>query len=153
MALTYTTFVSSIANMLPVAVSDSGFQAVLPNIIDDSEQRLYRELDLLWTNTRDHSGAFTAGARTFTVPQPSSGLWVVISEINAITPAGTSNPESGTRNALVPTSNEMLNLMWPSVTGSTIPAYFSMLDPDSILVGPWPDAAYQVEVVGEIRPN
>ncbi len=151
--LTYSTFVSSIANMLPVATSDAGFQAVLPNLIDDAEQRLYRELDFFHTNTRDNSGAMTAGSRTYTIPQPSSGYFVVVTEINVITPAGTTNPELGTRNQLLPTSNEMLNVLWPNVTGSTVPTYFSMLNPDAIIVGPWPDAAYQVEVVGEIRPN
>lgn len=151
--LTYSTFVTSIANNLPVATSDAGFQTALPNIIDDAEGRLYRELNFFWTNTRDHSGAMTAGARTYTIPQPSSGTFVVVTEINLITPAGTSDPEAGTRNQLLPTSNEMLNVLWPNVTGSTVPTYFSMLNPDAIIVGPWPDAAYQVEVVGEIKPN
>lgn len=153
MSLTYATFVSSIANMMPVAASDPGFQAVLPNIIDDTEQRLYRELNLLWTNTRDNSSAFTAGARTFTIPTPAAGPFIVVSEINAITPAGTTNPESGTRHSLLPVSNELLNELYPSVAGSTVPQYFSMLDPNRIIVGPWPNAAYQVEIVGEIRPN
>ena len=153
MSLTFSTFVTSIANMLPVAVSDAGFQTVIPNIIDDAEQRLYKELDLFWTNTRDHSGAMTAGVRTYNIPQPSTGYFVVVTEVNAITPAGTSDPELGTRNQLLPTSNEMLNVLWPNVSGSTVPTYFSMLNPDSIIVGPWPDAAYQIEVVGEIRPN
>jgi hypothetical protein len=153
MALTYTTFVSSIANLLPVSISDSGFQTVLPNIIDDAEQRLYTELDLLYTNTRDNSGAFTAGARTFAIPNPSSGVWVVFSEFNVITPVGTTDPELGTRNPMLPISNEMLNTLWPSVAGSTVPEKFSMLNPTDIIVGPWPDAAYQVEAVGEIRPN
>jgi hypothetical protein len=153
MSLTYATFVTSIANNLPVPEADPGFQTALPNIIDDAEQRLYTELDLLWTNTRDHSGALTAGARTFTIPQPSSGTFVVVGEINVITPAGVTDPELGTRNQLMPISNEALNVLWPNVNGSTVPTDFSMLDPDKIIVGPWPDAAYQVEVVGEIRPN
>jgi hypothetical protein len=77
---------------------------------------------------------------------------VVVSEINVITPAGTSDPDSGTRNALVPTSDEMLNSLWPGVAGSTVPQYFAMVNQGSIIVGPWPAAAYQVEVVGTIRP-
>lgn len=151
--LTYTTFVSSIANLLPVAVSDVGFQAVLPNIIDDAEQRIYREMDLFWTNTRDNSSALTAGSRIFSLPSTANGDFVVVTAINAITPAGTTDPASGTRNSLLPVSNDFLDIMWPSVTGSTVPAYFSMLNPNQIIVGPWPDAAYQIEVVGEIRPN
>lgn len=151
MSLTYTQYVSSLANLLVVPASDAGFQAVLPNIIDDAEQRLYRELDLLSTSARA-TGTFTAGARTFNLPS-TQGTFIVTDEINIITPAGTTDPESGTRNSLVPTSNEMLNVLWPSVTGSTVPQYFSMFDQDTIIVGPWPAAAYTVEVVGTIRPN
>ena len=152
--LTYSTLVSSIANMLPVAASDAGFVAVLPNIIDDAEQRLYRELDLLHTTERDYSLALTAGSRSFTLPVPSAGEFVVLTEVNVVTPAGTTNPDSGgTRNPLLPVSNEVINTLWPSVAGSTVPQYFSMLDTNTIIVGPWPLAAYQVEVVGTIRPN
>jgi hypothetical protein len=140
--------------MLPVAASDAGFVTALPNIIDDAEQRLYRELDLLHTTARDYSLALTAGSRSFTLPVPSTGEFVVLTEVNVVTPAGTVNPDSGgTRNPLVPVSNEVINALWPSVTGSTVPVYFSMLDTDTIIVGPWPAAAYQVEVVGTIRPN
>jgi hypothetical protein len=137
---------------MPVPASDPGYVQVIPNIIDDAEQRLYRELDFLHTNTQDSSSAFTAGIRTFHIPTPATGMFVVVEEINVITPAGTA-ADSGTRNPLVPASTEMINQMWPSVSGSTVPTYFALLNPDDIIVGPWPDAAYQVEVVGEIRPN
>lgn len=151
MSLTYATYVSSLANLLVVPAGDAGFQAVLPNIIDDAEQRLYRELDLLSASVRA-TGTLTAGTRTFNLPS-TNGTFIVTDELNVITPAGTTDPEAGTRNSLVPTSNEMLNNLWPSVTGSTVPQYFAMLDQDTVLVGPWPVASYTVEVVGMIRPN
>ena len=78
---------------------------------------------------------------------------MVVDELNVITPAGTVNPDSGTRNALVPASEEMLNFLWPSVTGSTVPQYFAMVSQTVAIVAPWPLAAYQVEVVGTIRPE
>lgn len=151
MALTYATYVTSLANLLVVPASDPGFTTDLPNIIDDAELRIYRELDLLNTSVRDSSAALTAGNRNFNIPS-SLGTFVVTDEINVVTPAGTTNPDSGTRNALVPTSEEMLNSLWPSLTGSTIPQYFAMVNQGTIIVGPWPDAAYQVEAVGTIRP-
>lgn len=152
MALTYSTLVTSLANLLPVATTDLGFQAVLPNIIDDLEQRLYRELDLINTSVRDSSAALSAGNRNFTLPT-SQGLFVVTDEINVITPAGTANPDSGTRNPLTPCSEEMLNALWPSVSGSTVPQYFAMVDQDVAIVAPWPDQGYQIEVVGTQRPT
>lgn len=152
MSLTYATYVTSLANIFPVPASDPNFQTVLPNIIDDAEQRLYRELDLLNTSVRDSSSALAAGSRNFNLPT-SLGVFIVTDEINVITPSGTSNPESGTRNQLVPTSEEMLNAIWPSVSGSTVPQYFAMVNQGLIIVGPWPDASYQVEVVGTQRPT
>jgi len=152
MSLTYSTYVSSIANLMPVPSSDAGFQTMLPNMIDDAEQRLYRSLDLLNTSVRDSSAAMTAGVRNFNLPS-TLGTFIVTDEVNVITPAGQSDPESGARNQLVPASDEMLNAMWPSVTGSSVPQYFAMVNQDLIIVGPWPDQAYQVEVVGTIRPQ
>lgn len=151
MPLTYTQYVNSLANLLVVPTSDTGFQIDLPNIIDDAELRIYRELDLLNTSVRDSSAAMTAGNRNFNIPS-SLGTFVVTDEINVITPAGTANPDSGTRNALVPASEEMLNSLWPSIAGSTIPQYWAMVNQDLIIVGPWPDQSYQVEAVGTIRP-
>lgn len=149
--LTYTQYVNSLANLLVVPAADLGFQAVLPNIIDDAEQRIYRELDLLNTSV-SATGTFTAGTRMFNLPS-TQGTFVVTEQINVITPAGTTNPESGTRNQLVPASEEMLNALWPSVAGSTVPQYFAPQEQDRIIVGPWPAAAYTVEVLGTIRPN
>lgn len=152
MALTYAQYVSSLANLMVVPASDANFLIDLPNIIDDAELRIYRELDLLDTSVRNYSSALTAGNRNFTL-STASGVPVVTDEVNVVTPAGTANPDSGTRVALVPTSEEMLNMLWPSVSGSSAPQYFAMVNQGSIIVGPWPDAAYQVEWVGTIRPQ
>lgn len=150
--LTYATYVSSLANLLPVAASDPGFVAVLPNIIADAELRLYRELDLLDTSVRDSSGTLTTLTRNFNLPS-SIGTFIICDEVNVITPVGTTNPELGTRNPLIPTNDETLNTLWPSVSGSTIPQYFAMVSQDVIMVGPFPDAAYTVEIVGTVRPT
>lgn len=150
--LTYTTFINSIANLMPTTATDSSFLTMVPNMIDDAEQRLYRELDLENTVTRDSSAAFSTSTRTFNLPS-SIGTFVVTEQINVITPAGTTDPESGTRNPLVPAAKEMLDFLWPSSTGSTIPTYWAPITQNRIIVGPWPDAAYQVEVVGTVRPD
>lgn len=149
--LTYTTYVASIANLMPVPASDPNFAIMVPNMIDDAEQRLYRDLDLQNTSVRDSSAALTAGNRNFNLPT-SIGTFIVTDEVNVVTPAGTANPELGTRKALMPCSEEMLNMLWPSVSGSTVPTYFAMVNDGVLIVGPWPDQAYQVEVVGTQRP-
>jgi len=152
MSLDFTSWQNSIANLASIPASDANFQTMLPNCIDDVEQRLYRDLDLLNTVTRDPSGALTAGLRTFNLPS-ANGTFVVLQQLNAITPSTQSNPELGARNPLTPTSKEMLDMMWPSVTGSSVPSYFAMISQSTVIVGPWPDASYQMEAVGTIRPT
>lgn len=149
--LTYSTFVASITNLMPTASGNAEFQTDLPNIIDDAELRIYRDLDLLNTVARDSSATLTTTTRTFNLPA-ALGTFVVLEDINIITPSSETNPESGTRNALTPISKEALDFLYPSVTGSTVPVYFAMVSQSTIVVGPWPDAAYTVEVVGTIRP-
>lgn len=151
MALTYNQYVTSLANLMVVPASDANFLTDVPNIIDDAELRIYRELDLMDTSVRNASAAFTAGNRNLTLSS-SLGYPVVTDELNVITPAGTTDPDSGTRVPLVPTSEEMLNMLWPGVTGSTVPQYFAPVNQNLMIVGPWPDAAYQVEWVGTVRP-
>ena len=150
MPLTYTQYVASLENLLVIPAGDANLATDLPNIIDDAELRIYRELDLLDTSVRA-TAALTAGNRNFTLPS-SAGTFVVVSELNVVTPSTTTAPDSGTRNPLLPASNEMLNSLWPSVAGSTVPQYFAMVNQQLAIVGPWPAAAYTVEVVGSIRP-
>lgn len=150
MALTYNSFTTSLANMIVVPVSDPNYAIALPNIIDDAEQRLYRELDLLSTVTRD-TGLLTSGDRNFTLPS-NNGRFVVIEQMNVITPSTTTDPDLGTRNAMLPTSKEYLDMVYPSVTGSGVPNLMAPISDQDWIVGPWPGAAYTVEVVGTIRP-
>lgn len=151
MALNYTNYVQSLENLLVVSTTDVGFLAVLPNIIDDAEQRLYRELQLLNTVTRDISTTFVAGTRNFNIPS-LNGTFYVVDSIYAITPAGTSNPELGTRNYLTPASRSFIDALFPSSAGSGVPQYFAPTTQTTFIVGPWPDQGYQAEVVGTYRP-
>lgn len=147
MALTYTQFVTDLANMLVIPPTDPNYVTVLPNIIDDAEQRIYRELDLLSTIVRDSSGTLTANSRNFTFPQH----FVVSESVNVFTPASTTT----NRNQLVPVSREFLDAVWPneaSASTPSVPQYYAMITDQQIIVGPAPDAAYTMEVVGTIRP-
>lgn len=151
--LTYTTFTTSLANFLVIPVSDPNYIIALPNIIDDAEQKIYRDLQLQNTIYRDSSVALVAGNRNFAeASSGTNGPFVVTQQLNVISPAGTTNPDLGTRNPLLPCAKEMLDVLYPSSTGSGIPQYFAPITQNSFVVGPWPDAAYTVEVVGTQRP-
>ena len=152
MSLNYTTYVAQIANLMALDSTTADFQTQLPGMIDYAEQRIYRELDLLSTVVRDNTGVLVSGNRNFTLPTTSNGPFVTVQGINVITPVSTM-ADNGTRNALQAVSRDYLDLVWNSVTGSALPQYFAMIDQNDILLGPWPDSTYGVEVIGTIRPN
>lgn len=152
MSYTYSTWVTALANEIVVLQTDPNFVAILPSCIDYAEQRIYRELDLLSTVTRD-SAPLTASNRNFTLPQ-NNGRFVVTNGINLITPSTETQPDSGTRTQLLPASRDYLDAVGgsPSFTGP--PVNYAMITDQTIIVGPqWPDAAYTLEVIGTIRPT
>lgn len=152
MSMTYTSYVAQIANIMAVKSDTTQFQTMLPGMIDYAEQRIYRELDLLNTVVRDSTSSLTSGSRNFTLPTTVNGPFITVQGINVITPVG-SQPDSGTRNALQIVVRDFLDTVWNSSTGATLPKMFAMIDQFNIIVGPWPNANYVMEVIGTIRPN
>lgn len=147
MSYNYTQYLTLLANTLIVPVADTNFLTEVPMIIDDAEQRVYREMDLLSTIVRDSSATLTANSRNFTFPQH-----IVVSEsLNVYTPVST----LVNRNPLTPTTREFIDAVWGNEGSTTIPSvpmYYAMITDQTIIVGPPPDAAYNLEVVGTIRP-
>lgn len=151
MSLTYATWKTTIANLTVIEEANTEFVQVLPSCIDYAEQRVYRELDLLNTVTRQ-TGTLTIGTRTFDLPT-TSGRFVVTNGFNVITPAGQTVPDTGTRNPLTPVTRDVLDAFWPSTTGAAVPQNYAMITDQQIIVGPAPLAAYTIEAIGTIRPT
>ena len=152
--LTYASFTTQLSNFLVIPAGDPNLTLAIPSIIDDAEQRAYRELDLLNTIYRDSSVVLTAGLRTYAenTSIAGNGPFLVTQELNVITPAGTTNPDLGTRNPLLPATKEMLDFLYPNSTGQGIPVYYAPINQNTFILGPWPDQAYTVEAVGTVRP-
>lgn len=157
MSLTYTTYQAALSTLTAIPSTDTNFVAILPNAIDYAEQRIYRELDMLVEDVRDSSASTTASDRNFVLPT-TIGTFQVISGINVITPAATA-PDSGTRNPCTPVSRDVLDMIYPSTTGATLPSMFAYISQSSVsgqknvIFGPWPDAVYRVEVIGKVIPT
>lgn len=147
MSYTYSSFVTALSTAVVIPSNDANFTAILPSCIDYAEQRIYRELNLIASQDAT-TGTLTSGNRNYTLPS----TFVVVDQVNVVTPAG-STVTNGTRNALTFTSREFLDAAWSSSTGATVPRYYAMLSDDTIIVGPWPDASYGIEVVGIVRPT
>lgn len=147
--LTYSTYRTQIATLAVVEETDPNFLIVLPMAIDYAELRICRDLDFLFTSSANSSYSLTANLRQLSVPQ---GTFVVTEQINVITPAGTVNPELGTRNPLMPATKEFLDAVYGSPSGAGLPKYYCAFNDNLFLVGPFPDQNYRVEIVGTVRP-
>jgi hypothetical protein len=134
--------------MAVIDPSNPPFLEALPSAIDYAELRMQRDLDLLATVNSNTSFALSANTRSVTFTE---GTFVTIQNVNVITPAGTSDPNSGTRNPCLSVSKEFLDYTWPSVSGATVPVWFAMLNANTLYFGPWPDQNYHIELVGTVR--
>lgn len=152
MSLTYSSYVTSLANLIVISSADANYLSVLPNIIDDAEQRIYRECDFLRTVVVVNSSAsttITANTQSFTVP--SSVTYVVTESLYALSTAATP-----TRTPLSPVSKEWLHEVYPTATSSSstaIPLYYAMVTDQSIVVGPPPGRDVVIEYTGTTRPT
>ncbi len=148
----YPTYVSQLANLMVVSSGDANFATFLPGCIAYSEQRIYRELDLLYTQATDATAQVTANVQEFTL-STAVGTFITVDQLNIITPAGTLSSQ-GVRVPLVPVSPEFINNAYPAVDGSYTgaPEYYAMRSNTVVLLGPVPDGAYYAETIGIQRP-
>ena len=158
--LNYTTYLSQISNLMVITSTDSNFTTMLPGMIDYAEQRIYRELDLLYTRVTDN-GTLAASSNGRLVSLPTNtGTYIVVEEVNIITPSTASySTGGGTRNPVTQVSREFIDLCYPSNLNTSlgglggVPEFYAMYNSSQILLGPPPDAAYTFEVVGTQRPT
>lgn len=148
--LTYSTYKTQIATLAVVEEADPAFVTILPQMITYAENRMYRDLDFLFTSTSVTGYSFSAGSRQLTVPE---GTIVVSEQFNVITPVGQSNPDAGQRNPLLPATKEFLDAVYGNPTYTGLPKYFVPFNDNLFLVGPFPDQQYFVEIVGTYRPS
>lgn len=146
----YNSYVNQMALLAVIDPADGNFLANLPSMINYAELRILRDLDLLVVSGSLTNYAFAVGSRQISIPL---GSLVVSEQINVITPSGQSDPESGTRNPLIPTTKEFLDMVYGDSSITGIPEYFVPFNDNLFLVGPFPDQPYYVEIVGTIRPE
>jgi hypothetical protein len=143
-------YINQIATMAVVEPTDPAFLTILPSMITYAENRMYRDLDFLFTSIATTAYGMTAGSRIIAVP---AGTFVVPEQINVL--VGSSNPDLATRVPLLPTTKEFLDACYGS--GATanrgLPQYWVPFDDYTFLVGPYPDQSYPCELVGTYRPD
>lgn len=147
--LTYSQYVNELANLAVVDPTNTEFVANLPQCITYAENRIYRDLDLLSTVTSQTGYSLSNGSRQLVFPLSD---FITVQEVNVITPIGVSDPNAGTRNPLLPVTKFWLDTVYGNGNQTSLPQFFAMLNQNTILVGPWPNGNYSVEIVGTVRP-
>jgi len=142
-------YVQQVAELAVVDQTDVNYLAILPMMITYAENRMYRDLDFLFTSVSITGYAINNGSRQITIPD---GTIVVSEQINLITPANTSSPDAGTRVPLLPTTKEYLDAVYGSSQYTGQPQYYAAFNDNLFYVGPFSDATYFVEIVGTYRP-
>lgn len=165
--LTYSQYVTQIATLAVVAENDPAYVTILPQMITYAENRMYRDIDFMFTSTSLHGVTFvlTPGNRNLSFninlsanSEPSEGTFVVSEQINILTDAAgnastTTNPDACVRVPLLPTTKEFLDAVYGSSLSLGQPKYFVPFNETLFFLGPVPDQAYPVEVIGTYRPN
>lgn len=158
---TTNSYVQQIATMAVVSATDTAFVQILPSMITYAENRIYRDLDFLFSSVANSSYTVPNGTRTISIPAGTNfagstpyggGVLVVAEQINLLTPAGSTNPEACIRVPLIPTTKEFLDAVYGSAALIGQPQYFCPFDDYTFLVGPYANATYTVEIIGTFRP-
>lgn len=144
----YTSYVADLENLIAMDATDADFQEIIPAIINYAEMRIYRELDLISTITRDTSTVLS----TANPNAAFANTFVVVQGVNILTPA-LQPVATAARVPLTPVSKDVFYALWgdPTITG--VPSVYAMVDQWNALLGPSPDNVYTVEVYGTIRPT
>lgn len=144
----YATFKTTIAALAVDDETNADFVAILPAAIEYAELRIARDLDLASTVTSNLTFATTSNSPTVTLTR---GVFVTIQSVNVLTPAGQSNPANASRNPLQPVSKDFIYFAYGSSASASVPKYFALVDDRTLLLGPWPNNVYTLEVVGTTR--
>ena len=143
---TTNSYVNQMATMAVVDPTDTAFVEILPSMITYAENRIYRDLDFLFTSASNSNYSVLNGARKISIPPGANfgvsggyggGVLVVAEQINLLTPAGTTDPEGAIRIPLLPTTKEFLDAVYGSAALTGQPKYFCPFDDYTFLVGPY----------------
>jgi hypothetical protein len=150
----YSDWITYVCTLLEVPVSDAtsatpttdtNFNNLIPAAINYTEGRIQNDLDLVNNYVTDNSAVLTPNSRVFTLPTTTYN-WIVVSQINLVV--------GGVRQgALLNTTKEFMDAAYPSDAALGSPCYPSFWAPFNntiIFVGPAPDAAYGIEVTGNV---
>lgn len=141
-----TSYVTQIATMAVVQSTDPAFQLILPQMITYAENRIYRDLDLLISQT---TNAYTLTGNNIDIPASS-----LITVQNVVLADG-----SGNSYPLLPITRDFANNVYGNNATTDVPKYYFItgganeVTDYNIFIYPYPDSTYTVNVTGTFRPS
>lgn len=173
--MNWSDYTTGLYNFLQVAdpSGTAAFNLILPRIVDDAEQRMYRDpdLDFLVTRTTDRTQQTTPGSRNVLIPP----AFIVVEDVALILPSGAQPTQLGaTRVPLLRTTRQFIDVTWPDETQTQVPVPFEtywsifsenqtgqappgpvagVTQPSAIIIGPTPNGSYVTEYRGTFRPQ
>lgn len=146
--LTYDSYVTQIATMAVVSPTDTAFVAIIPQMLNYAELRIQRDLDLLASQT------------TISTTLPAGSATINLGVNDLLTVQTITVSVNGSPVPLIPTTKEFIQNVFPDPTQTGTPQYFGMYGGDYlsggnvynyVIVGPYPDVQYTVNLTGTIR--
>lgn len=148
--MNYTTLNTYLQTLIVDQGPTTDYQTILPAVIQDAEQMIYRDMDFIATRTVDTTGALTIGARDFVLPAVNT-IILVVQGVSIITPF-TATFDTGKQVSLYERNLDGIDSLWPDAAYQAQPEDWCMKTDAIICVGPRPDQAYPVAITGTFRP-
>jgi len=141
-----TSYVTQISTMAVVEPTNDAFLAILPQMITYAENRIYRDLDLLITQTTN-SYSITGN----NIDVPAANLITVQNVVLA--------DSSGNTYPLLPITRDFANNVYGNISYTAQPQYFFItggaaneVTDYNIYIYPYPNATYTATITGTFRP-
>lgn len=115
--------------------TETSFVANIPTFVQLAEERVYNTVQIPAIR-RNQIGTLSIGNKYLTLPSD----WLATFSIAAITPG------TGAQEFLLDKDVNFIRQSYPNPSDTGMPKYYAIFDKNTLILGPTPDAAYQVEM-------
>ena len=115
--------------------TETSFVANIPTFVQLAEERVYNTVQIPAIR-RNQIGTLSIGNKYLTLPSD----WLATFSIAAITPV------TGVQEFLLDKDVNFIRQSYPNPSDTGMPKYYAIFDKNTLILGPTPDAAYQVEM-------
>jgi len=115
--------------------TESSFVANIPTFVQLAEERIYNSVQIPAIR-RNQIGTLSIGNKYLTLPSD----WLATFSLAVITPV------TGAQEFLLDKDVNFIRQSYPNPSDTGTPKYYAIFDDNTLILGPTPDTAYQVEM-------